>query len=133
MKFKDLLESGNANPFTVAGVKELVIACIKSSDNPRVNKEHLWKIARETDTQLFFNHKTMDAAIDFNFNMHPTEIFMAAIAKIETSSVSLADPRLNYQNTSARRVTHKKVNIRDFFEDMKKLEKKIKAYLSKLV
>lgn len=57
------------------------------------------------------------------------------MAEIEMSSVSLADPKLAYQNTSARRVRRKKIKGGDVFNDNdteKDVSKKIKSFFTKL-
>lgn len=52
--------------------------------------------------------------------------------KIETSSVSLANPRLAYQNTSARRVTHKKIKDNKFVKDIIDVINIISKHITKI-
>ena len=62
-------------------------------------------------------------------------VWLHLMAEIETSSVSLADPKLVYQNTSARRVRRRKIKGGDVFRDSdteKDVAKKVKSFFTRL-
>lgn len=64
---------------------------------------------------------------------HPAgDYYISMQSKIETSSVSLADPRAAYQTTSARRVVHKKVNTRDYSDTLQGALKIVVKHLKKI-
>ena len=60
------------------------------------------------------------------------QLYVALQAKVEISSVSLSDPRSRYQTTSARRVAHKNIKIREYVDSYVKLEKLLKKYSEKI-
>jgi hypothetical protein len=62
---------------------------------------------------------------------HGKGLWLGYFDKKEVKSVSLADPKLAYQNTSARRVTHKKKSFREVYyvDKYAQLEKKVKSII----
>ena len=78
------------------------------------------------------NARSYDIDISVYNNVLPVSTWIGCNARVETSSTSLANPKLSYQNTSARRVTNKKINIRESADDIKSLIKILNRFKSNL-
>lgn len=124
IKKNNLMEYGGGveHSFEISKIKELV------ESNLDVNK---YKIITEDKDALVFASKYKDIRIEFRLNIIKDAIWFGGFSRIEISSVSLADPLLRYQNTSARRVVNKKINIRKGVNSYRELEKLLKNFLNK--
>lgn len=119
----NLSKESAAGSFTIPEIKKIVE---KNLDLSR------YKIQREDSTALLLASKYKDVSIDFRLDLIPGYIWFGGFAKIELSSVSLADPTKNYQTTSARRVVNKKINTRTEVNSYPKLEKLLQRFLTKV-
>ena len=91
-----------------------------------------YKIQREDSTTLSLASKYKDVSIDIRLDLIPGYIWFGGFARIELSSVSLADPTKNYQTTSARRVVNKNIKTRTEVNSYSKLEKLLQRFLKKV-
>lgn len=91
-----------------------------------------YKIQREDSTTLSLGSKYKDVSIDIRLDLIPGYIWFGGFARIELSSVSLADPTKNYQTTSARRVVNKNIKTRTEVNSYSKLEKLLQRFLKKV-
>lgn len=77
-----------------------------------------------------------DSDFQFDKNVYASpevgKYFIGLNSKIETSSVSLADPRKAYQTTSARRVTTKKIKTQEFAFNKEEVFKFLDKHLQKI-
>ena len=118
-----ILKESAARSFSIPEIKKIVD---KNLDLTR------YKIQREDSTALLLASKYKDVSIDFRLDLIPGYIWFGGFAKIELSSVSLADPTKNYLTTSARRVVNKKINTRTEVNSYPKLEKLLQRFLTKV-
>ena len=118
-----ILKESAAGSFSIPEIKKIVD---KNLDLTR------YKIQREDSTALLLASKYKDVSIDFRLDLIPGYIWFGGFAKIELSSVSLADPTKNYLTTSARRVVNKKINTRTEVNSYPKLEKLLQRFLTKV-
>ena len=118
-----ILKESAAGSFTIPEIKQIVE---KNLDLSR------YKIQREDSTALLLASKYKDVSIDFRLDLIPGYIWFGGFAKIELSSVSLADPTKNYLTTSARKVVNKKINTRTEVNSYPKLEKILQRFLTKV-
>ena len=125
-KLKD--GGGVGENFKISKIKEIVEKYINLSYNIGS-----FKILRDDKDVLLLGkeNKYKDISIDFRLDMYPNKLWFGGLAKLEVSSVSLADPKLNYLNTSDRRVVHKKINVRKVVSSYLDLEKLLKNFLIK--
>jgi hypothetical protein len=79
----------------------------------------------------FYRTGASEFSIDIN-KMGNGYIHLNLFTKVEVSSRSLADPRANYQTTSARVVKNKKTQFRELYDNVDKAKKKIATFVSKL-
>ena len=117
-----ILKESAAGSFSIPEIKKIV------EKNLDLNR---YKIQREDSTALLLASKYKDVSIDFRLDLIPGYIWFGGFAKIELSSVSLADPTKNYLTTSARRVVNKKINTRTEVNSYPKLEKLLQRFLTK--
>lgn len=75
-----------------------------------------------------------DESFDFiEDHNHPAgKYYVFMQSKMITSSVSLADPKKNYQTTSARRVTTKSIKTVEYTDDFNKYISIVKKHLEKV-
>ena len=118
-----ILKESAAGSFSIPEIKKIV------EKNLDLNR---YKIQREDSTALLLASKYKDVSIDFRLDLIPGYIWFGGFAKIELSSVSLADPTKNYLTTSARRVVNKKINTRTEVNSYPKLEKLLQRFLTKV-
>ena len=118
-----ILKESAAGSFSIPEIKKIV------EKNLDLNR---YKIQREDNTALLLASKYKDVSIDFRLDLIPGYIWFGGFAKIELSSVSLADPTKNYLTTSARRVVNKKINTRTEVNSYPKLEKLLQRFLTKV-
>ena len=118
-----ILKESAAGSFSIPEIKKIVD---KNLDLTR------YKIQREDSTALLLASKHKDVSIDFRLDLIPGYIWFGGFAKIELSSVSLADPTKNYLTTSARKVVNKKINTRTEVNSYPKLEKLLQRFLTKV-
>jgi len=114
--------------FTIPKIKELISKYINLNS---------YKITNETDNNITAYSHGYDYVIDITIQNEndpywANQLYVALQAKVEISSVSLSDPRSRYQTTSARRVAHKNIKIREYVDSYVKLEKLLKKYSEKI-
>jgi hypothetical protein len=92
----------------------------------------LQKFTREIKlNSLRFFKKYFDNNISF-YDVGNNLIQLLIELKVETSSISLANPRLAYQNTSARKVTYKKYNVKQVYDSIDQIKKALLKYKNKI-
>lgn len=119
----NVLKEATTTQFTIPEIKKIV------EKNLDLNR---YKIQREDATTLSLASKYKDVSIDIRLDLIPGYIWFGGFARIELSSVSLADPTKNYQTTSARRVVNKKINTRKEVNSYSKFEKLLQGFLTKV-
>jgi len=118
-----ILKEAAAGVFSIPEIKKIVE---RNLDLSR------YKIQREDSTTLSLGSKYKDVSIDIRLDLIPGYIWFGGFARIELSSVSLADPTKNYQTTSARRVVNKNIKTRTEVNSYSKLEKLLQRFLKKV-
>ncbi len=121
---------------------EIYDSIIKENENPlfadleAVLSSNSYKIdnTRSTMMRAKKNNSYIDSYIDIEYNeLHPAgKYYVSAISKIIVKSTSLSNPKLNYQDTSARKVAFKKINDREYFNDLGLVKKYILKHISKI-
>lgn len=74
-----------------------------------------------------------DAQSYYTIAMYDTFFKVKLVKRIEVRSVSMADPKKNYQSTSARSVQHKKISLTKQYSlsEVSKFQKDVKNYFNK--